>query len=357
MSTNANGAVPAPRARVDDTALIKALAAILVANSHVEHFYPHAWMAGDGLLGNSLFFFLAGFGLVRSNMLRRRSFPEWMWRRIVRIYPTMILVVAVFAFAVGGGWRAWSPLDYAATFIWPTLYTFVQLVMPFYIVFYVLLARRSRSVFTWAMVAAGAAYVVFYVPDALHTPPNDTLHLSSRPYFAHVSAYFQVMLMGAWIGASPMRRATPKHWIALALASVMYFVAKLAMVEGYFARDYIVLHALTFAWCVLTFVCLRDLDVIAWLRARPALWRGAMFVGGLTLEIYVVHTFLAGYEWLYSIRFPFNLVLFWVLTLSGAWMTWRLVSSIQNRLRRRVEETPEALTTPEPALGASIAPS
>ena len=37
-----------------------AIAAVLIANSHLERFYPHPWVAGDGLLGNALFFFTAG---------------------------------------------------------------------------------------------------------------------------------------------------------------------------------------------------------------------------------------------------------------------------------------------------------
>jgi len=341
--------------RVDYSALLKALAALLVANSHLEHFYPHAWMAGDGLLGNSVFFLLAGFGLVRSDIVRRRSFREWMWRRLVRLYPTVLLVVAVLALGIGGGWRVWSLRDYVYELAWPTAFTFVQLIVPFYVVFFVLLRAKTRVVFTWGMIAAGVLYFAVYLPDALRTPSNDTLRLSSRPYFAHVFAYFQVMLLGAWLGSRQgERRAGPSRWLALALVSVSYFVVKLAMVEGHFAREYALLHALTFAWCLLAFECFRDRALIDRLRAAPRLWSTATFVGGLTLEIYVVHSFFAGYAWLYSIRFPINLALFWAMTLPSAWLTWRIVSVIQARLRGDREQ-PQAGPVPDAALSATPA--
>ena len=61
--TAPTAAADAPRR---DTTLMRALGALLVANSHLEHFYPFAWLAGDGLVGNSFFFLLAGFGLEQS---------------------------------------------------------------------------------------------------------------------------------------------------------------------------------------------------------------------------------------------------------------------------------------------------
>ena len=355
MTTTPRDALPAER--VDYSALLKALAALLVANSHLEHFYPRAWMAGDGLLGNSLFFLLAGYGLVRSDLVRKRTFRAWMWRRLVRLYPTVLLVVAVLALGVDGGWRVWSWRDYLRELVWPTEFTFVQLIVPFYVVFFALLRARSRSVFTWGMILAGALYFAVYIPDAMRTASNDTLHLSSRPYFAHAFAYFQVMLVGAWLGATRDERvASWTRWLALAAASVAYLVVKLAMVQGHFAREYVLLHALTFAWCLLAFECFRDRAIIERLRAAPRLWRATTFVGGLTLEIYVVHSFFAEYAWLYSIRFPLNIVVFWAMTLPSAWLTWRVVSVIQARLRGDREGAfPAARSAPDAALGASAA--
>jgi peptidoglycan/LPS O-acetylase OafA/YrhL len=327
--------LPASRPRALDTTLLKAIAALLVANSHLEHFYPHAWMAGDGLLGNSLFFLLAGYGLVRSERARARPFRSWMWRRIVRLYPTVLLVVSIGSLLFGGAWRTWTAADYLTNLAWPTNLTFVQLIIPFYVLFFVLMKMGGRTTLFWAMVATAIPYLGAYVPDALRTAPGDTLHLGTRPLLVHVSAYFQVMLLGGWLGwrDSWEWRSLSARFAGLLAVSVVYIAVKLAMVEGHFSQMYLAMHALTFLWCLLVFECLGAPQVIARARERKALWKGLAFVGALTLEIYVVHASIAESPRIYGVRYPLNLALFWALTLSLAWATGRVVSVIQRRLR------------------------
>src|SRR4051794_35650129 len=97
-----------------DTTLLRAAAALLVANSHLEAYYSPAWLAGDGLLGNSLFFLLAGYGLAMSHAENQRSFSVWFLRRMARMYPALWLVVgcATLVNAVG------RPTDLASGFLW-----------------------------------------------------------------------------------------------------------------------------------------------------------------------------------------------------------------------------------------------
>src|SRR5690242_5605616 len=118
----------ASRQRVDTT-LLMAVAALLVANSHLELFYPRAWLAGDGLIGNSLFFFLAGYGLARSESTRSRGFVSWMCRRTIRILPSLLIVMGVFAVLIDREWRSWhGVLAWVSECLWPTRFTFVQMV-------------------------------------------------------------------------------------------------------------------------------------------------------------------------------------------------------------------------------------
>ena len=314
-----------------DTTLLKAIAALLVANSHLEHFYPAAWMAGDGLLGNSLFFLLAGYGLVRSERLRSRPFLRWMWRRIARLYPTLFIVVPVASVLVGGGWRHWGIVDYLRTLVWPTEFTFVQLVVPFYLLFFILMKGRGRAALALAMLLLIVPYLAAYVPDAMRTAPHETLHLGSRPILVHASAYFQVMLLGGWLAWRDAGRPRRLAWDAAALAvvSVAYAATKLAMFRGFYASGYAVLHALTFAWCLLAFQVLSAPAVMAAARARVTIWRATSFLGALTLEIYVIHSYIAEYPWVYRLGFPTNLVVFWSLTLPLAWIVGRITSRMR----------------------------
>lgn len=317
--------------RLLDTTLVMAVAAILVANSHLESFYPHAWMAGDGLIGNSLFFLLAGYGLVRSERFSQRRFLPWLWRRVVRIHPTLWVVMIVFGLLIESEWRTWPPDQYVKGLLWPTRFTFIQLVFPFYVLFFGLMKLRRAWVYPAAILALVVPYLFFYFADVGRMAPGTPLHLGSRPLPVHVIAYFQVMLLGGWLAWKDVAVPTSRGRFGLLIAlGLLYCIVKLAMVEGYGSRAYAILHVLTFALCWSMFEILSATELIVRLKEAPRIWRPIALVGGLTLEIYLVHTFLAEYSWLSGVRSPLNLVAFWVLTILAAILTQRL----SNPLRR-----------------------
>lgn len=91
--------------RPHDTDFMRAAAALLICNSHLKQIYPHTWLAGDGLIGNSLFFFLSGFGIALSGKSLRLGFFKWYLRRVNRIYPACTLCTIFFVFIFGGQWH------------------------------------------------------------------------------------------------------------------------------------------------------------------------------------------------------------------------------------------------------------
>src|SRR3954463_12010645 len=117
----------APLASVN-TRFLLAIAAILIVNSHLEAFYPVSYLAGDGLFGYGLFFFIAGIGLGLSAKRELRSFGDYYWRRIARVYPTYWLMRLTFAF-VDGDVVEMTPLSAAKIFIFPTETTFIGALM------------------------------------------------------------------------------------------------------------------------------------------------------------------------------------------------------------------------------------
>src|ERR1700722_17050247 len=128
--------------RIDDTDFMRAAAALLICNSHLKYFYPFRWLAGDGLLGNSMFFFLSGFGIALSIKSIRLGFFSWYSRRIKRIYPAAALCTVFFYLLLYHRWRDWHPLDYVHAYIWPTPYDYVMLIMVVYIFIYGMLRIR-----------------------------------------------------------------------------------------------------------------------------------------------------------------------------------------------------------------------
>src|SRR5262249_6981058 len=128
-----------------DTRLILAICALLIVNSHLEGFYPMGWqcLAADGLLGNSLFYMLSRFGIQSSLMSREQDFLSYMRRRILRIYPTLILVVGILSGIVGAKFLTWNLPEYFSVFVWPTSFGYVEWIVLFYAAGYVLFVPRS----------------------------------------------------------------------------------------------------------------------------------------------------------------------------------------------------------------------
>ena len=110
-------------ARVDTMAL-RALAIVLIANSHLENFYPVRQLAADGLLGNSLFM-LSGLGITLSPRTGDGRFLDWYGRRLSRSYPALWLTVLIGIFLIQAAWRSWTPLDFLSNLVWPTPYGFL----------------------------------------------------------------------------------------------------------------------------------------------------------------------------------------------------------------------------------------
>ena len=318
------------RAPRRDTTLLRALAALLVTNSHLEHFYPYAWLAGDGLVGNSLFFLLAGYGLESSARQELRHFWPWMRRRIGRLYPTVILVVVAFGVLLGGGWKTWSAKDFVSSLVWPTRFTFVELVVPFYLLFYPVQRTRRPLAYLWAAGLLVPVYAVAYAADVHRLIPGAPLRLGERSIWVHVAAYLQLMFVGAWFAtpSAAVPRVLRRPGVVLALG-IAYLSAKLAFVHGVDAAAYGVLHALTLALCAGAFALLTREDVVRGVRGHHAVWTGAAFVGALTLEVYVVHSYTADYGWLWRVPFPANIGLFWLLTLPLAALVQRLTTRLR----------------------------
>src|SRR5262245_25129461 len=106
-----------------DTTILRVLAIILIANSHLEDLYPARWLAADGLIGNSLFFLLSGFGLALSPRTNKGPFLAWYRRRLGRIYPALWLTVLTALLLFRGAGRDWSLSVIVRDLVWPTPYS------------------------------------------------------------------------------------------------------------------------------------------------------------------------------------------------------------------------------------------
>ena len=214
-----------------DTLLLRALAALLIANSHIESYYPIRQLAADGLLGDTLFFFLSGYGLALSARKGRRKFLDWYGRRLSRIYPAFLVAVLVFDCLLNGGWRTWGASDYLLNVVWGREYPFVGQILVFYALFYglTLLGRPRVHVFTFSTL-----FLPYLLLPVLGRGGGDAVF-----HAFHWLFYFQAMLLGATVAEIPRLAppATRRDLAVLGGVGIVYLALRIGVSNSTMRKD------------------------------------------------------------------------------------------------------------------------
>lgn len=169
---------------------LRALAAMIITNSHYTGVYPTDLIANGGLLGDVIFFAVSGFCLYDVKM----SFGKWYLRRIVRVYPAPIIITAVYMLL--GLYNSFEGIrGFFEWFIYPTNYHFVASIIVLYIPFYVVvsvkqLREKISLVFVGVVIIHIIVYVFMYDKSYYHI---DTVR---EPMIRFL--FFEAMLIGAY---------------------------------------------------------------------------------------------------------------------------------------------------------------
>lgn len=311
------------------TSALSCIAAILIANSHLENLYPKPWIAADGLIGNSLFFFLAGYGLARSEVRQHRTFGHYYWKRILRMYPSLWLIGIFFLVILGGAWHTWQLSDYGTNLLYPTDYGFITQIMVFYVPFYFLISYKKERLLLGLVLALTVPFAVLCFQivreGRLHALQLGTL--DTRLWWIF---FFQVMLLGGAVGIQGKARWFSDFRTAgiVFISSFTFYVAsKFAMVKGMAvagtgipsANFFFVLHLLTCIIVLALFSLFTSKEFCGTIRdCKWAHWLIGL-IGGLTLEIYLSHLFVSHSAWVAKIGFPWNVGVFFVVTILISW--------------------------------------
>lgn len=335
---------PAGPPRRVDTALPLALACGLIFNSHLEQFWPRSYLAADGLLGNSLFYLMSGFGIGSSLFARPQPFGRFLARRLVRIYPAALvaglLVLAVAAGSAGGtadGRPPWSLAAAFRLFVWPTPFTYLRNIVAIYVIGYLLALPRSVAVLYGGLATAIGLTMYGCMHALADGSAGATLQLGSLGdsiFDAFDTALFLAGMTAAATDAFPLRSFRVGA-AAAGVSCVGYFAVKYLMVVHGVGGQFV--PALFLIVGVVSFLAvgvLTDPRAIRPLRGLPAIGRGVDLVAGLTLEIYVLHQTLIGvFPALHRLPFPVNIAVLAGITLVAA----MLLQAITAPLRRRLD--------------------
>jgi peptidoglycan/LPS O-acetylase OafA/YrhL len=338
---------PRPEGSAWDSTIARAVATVLIANSHLEAFYPRSWMAADGLLGNTLFFMISGLGLAAHNRTRELSFGAWYGRRVLRIYPSVWICVAVLMLGLKGAWATWTPFDYFAHLVWPTPHQYVEAVMVFYGLAYVLL-RHAQGRGWWAPAALAMLVALGYAAASALSLPDGPLALGkiAGPFW---NLWWLVTFL---IGMALPRVRLP----ALPLGSLLgtaggglcaYVALKYAMVvQGFVPKAFIALHVVAAICAIALLAVSAHPEARGWLRHRP-IGPAVAWLGGLSLEIYIVHGFVAGRPEIAGLPFPLNIAAYAACTAALAYAVAKAADWMRNGVSRYAPGSAVAARVPE----------
>lgn len=322
---------------VAETKPLLLIACALIVNSHLEPFYPLSYLAADGLLGNSLFFFMSGFGIQASALSHARPFKDYALRRIMRLYPSVIICMVVFDLLINRDFRFEGTQDVIAHFVWPTHYTYIRLIVIFYVVLFLFTRWRWAWRYPVAIGLLCIAYLWAFSVDVETMVPGTRLSLGMRWTHVHDIAYLQVTLLGAWAATQrfPDRKPLALHALAVVMLASYFALKYLMVVKGILSSQYWILHLLILVLCLILFLTLTDRRLVDFLRQKRVVWSIVSFVSALTLEIYLVHSYLVEFPSLSSIVFPLNIALFLIVSCCAAWLLHRINLSIRQPIEGR----------------------
>jgi peptidoglycan/LPS O-acetylase OafA/YrhL len=321
-----------------DTNFLRFFAIILIINSHLEHFYPISLLAADGFLGNSLFFALSGVGLALSKSNQQLRFGTWFWRRLTRIYPSLLLVVLIFLIVLDNRWDG-SALGLIKLAIWPTQFGFLSQLLVFYIPYY-FVAKLSRARFKALFIGLFVPLVAtYFFSFGTGEPPNPSAYLHPLNEF-NTLFYFQMMVLGGWLAkevsennALLLKLSQPANALMLSLGAMFIYLAiKAAILLKLLNTAYFLLHVSTIALVISLFI----FSMSIWIKyafANKLANQSVLLISGLTLELYLVHVCLLDYS-IFTNIFPVNIVLFVAISVVGAWLVNAFSTKAQLLLRQ-----------------------
>ncbi len=314
-----------------DTTIIRALAILLVMNSHFEAFYPYSFLADGGMIGLILFFIASGSGVTGSPRIRREPFAKWMWLRAKRIYPQVFIVVVLFSLIPNQSWRTWRVVDYFKHFVYPTSYHFIGKIIVYYVVLYALAQIRDRRKHVVVQLLLLVLFSVFSWPDMrrLYVAPTPLMSGQLSPMLLW-TFFLAVTLAGAALAEHPAWLRRPlNRWDAVGFVAMagLYVVLKLlmskyAVVPWLFPAYFAAATGLSLSLIRL----LAHPSVLEHARRWPRGWRVTSLLSTISLEIYLVHAKMTLWNLWTLIPFPFNIIAFTLIAIILSYWVHKLAS-------------------------------
>ncbi len=310
--------------------LMRALAAIVITNSHYTGVYPTDLIANGGLLGDVLFFAVSGFCMANTT----NGFSRWYMRRFVRVYvPSWLMTLIYMAL---GAYIVTGIQDVVNFFVWPTHWHFVASIIILYIPLFFVSKHVEMNRRNYRRMASG----LFVMQLVLYLTVYDTsyYHIDKVREPMIEFLFFQSMLLGLhyrWrcnnedILSRPISRKLIGGGIVLA---VIYFASKLAFVKYEVLSAFQLLNQMVL-WLLLyvLFQIFMGMEETLKTYADSKVLKGVKFIADRTLEIYLVQYVILDYMKIGP--FPLNWLLLTTTILCSAvclrWLSQLIIKRIK----------------------------
>lgn len=261
---------------------LRAISAIVITNAHYTGVYPTDLIANGGLLGDVLFFAVSGYCLANVKL----SFPRWYLKRIVRIYPPVLIITGIYVLL--GFYKCPDAVSAIKLFVYPTYYHFIASILLLYIPFYIVmktkfLSKRLPLIIMLTFAVAAVIYIFFYDKSNYHI---DNVY----EYFIRF-LFFNAMLLGAYVRQKDFKFRNNSKKFNLFMTIILlpvYFASKLMFAKIPALAPFQIVNQIVL-FCLLYFIFITFAGIDNKLERLPGkLIKIISFIGEHTLEIYLV---------------------------------------------------------------------
>lgn len=278
---------------------LRALAVMIITNSHMDKVYPMSSIATGGLLGNLLFFAISGFVLININ--KDNSGLKWYKNRILRIYPAIWVATSVQIIV-----KFFELDSFYNYYIYPIKYPFIGYIILLYIPYYILRKYVKYNDIIKVMISLLILQIIIY----LFNYDRTYYHIDNVNKPMIMFLYFQVMLLGLWFRGNInnyLNKNNIFNCIYLFISLIIYFISKILFSKfGRLSNYQIINQIVIFIVIYYFFRCFLGIDfkLKKWFNK---IWKIIEFISSLSLEIYIVQFIII--DKLKRFNFPINLLL------------------------------------------------
>ena len=171
--------------------LLRALAAIVITNSHYVGIYPTDMIANGGLLGDVMFFSVSGFCLSNPKI----PFKTWYPKRLWRIYAVVWVITLIYALTATS-YRVGSFTDFLTAFVYPTKYHFIASIVLLYIPLYFVAKHIELNLRNFLRLSLGLLTIQVIIYCTLYDTSYYHIDVVREPMIEFL--FFQAMLLGLY---------------------------------------------------------------------------------------------------------------------------------------------------------------